>query len=317
MSVWEQRTSQLRRHMQMSSQEGINKDEPPLINPHASIFRRKRPGEGVSLEKCAEEQGKGERPLAEGPEQPAPGANPGGGEDRTSPRAKRDKDMWQQKSCHGNCEPGEQDGAGGSIEDRARMRQSQRRSRHRRARMEGKDTAGILGSRSASQEMGLEEASTAEGAQDGDRRGDVAAAEALIPGEPEASGESIRLVHAEGILPSLRLLVFSSSPIPVSPHASFSPRFLPQDKRGPCWRCGSDGDLQEGEPPARRSRALAGEDDGAGLQQPGHERAGAAGAQPHREPQRARPLLHHPQHREGHREHGHHDRCPRLRCGTE
>uniref|UniRef100_A0A8D2NDA1 Voltage-dependent R-type calcium channel subunit alpha n=1 Tax=Zonotrichia albicollis TaxID=44394 RepID=A0A8D2NDA1_ZONAL len=189
MSVWEQRTSQLRRHMQMSSQEGINKDEPPLINPHASIFRRKRPGEGVTLEKCAEEQGKAER---EGPEQPLPGANPGGGEERTSPRAKRD--MWQQKSCHGNCEPGEQDGAGGSVEDRARMRQSQRRSRHRRARVEGKETAGILGSRSASQEMGLEEASAAEGTQDGDQRGDVAATEALIPGEPEASGESIRLV---------------------------------------------------------------------------------------------------------------------------
>uniref|UniRef100_A0A8C9KX01 Voltage-dependent R-type calcium channel subunit alpha n=1 Tax=Serinus canaria TaxID=9135 RepID=A0A8C9KX01_SERCA len=189
MSVWEQRTSQLRRHMQMSSQEGINKDEPPLINPHASIFRRKRPGEGVTLEKCAEEQGKAER---EGLEQVVPGANPGGGEERTSPRAKRD--MWQQKSCHGNCEPGEQDGAGGSMEDRARMRPSQRRSRHRRARVEGKDTAGILGSRSASQEMGLEEASTAEGTQDGDRHGDVAAAEALIPGEPEASGESIRLV---------------------------------------------------------------------------------------------------------------------------
>uniref|UniRef100_A0A8C5JII3 Voltage-dependent R-type calcium channel subunit alpha n=1 Tax=Junco hyemalis TaxID=40217 RepID=A0A8C5JII3_JUNHY len=187
MSVWEQRTSQLRRHMQMSSQEGINKDEPPLINPHASIFRRKRPGEGVTLEKCAEEQGKAER---EGPEQPLPGANPGGGEERTSPRAKRD--MWQQKSCHGNCEPGEQDGAGGSVEDRVRMRQSQRRSRHRRARVEGKDTAGILGSRSASQEMGLEEASAAEGTQDGDQRGDVAATEALIPREPEASGESIR-----------------------------------------------------------------------------------------------------------------------------
>ncbi|XP_039928387.1 voltage-dependent R-type calcium channel subunit alpha-1E isoform X8 [Hirundo rustica] len=190
MSVWEQRTSQLRRHMQMSSQEGINKDEPPLINPHASIFRRKRPGEGVTLEKCAEEQGKGERPLAEAPEQPVAGANPGGGEDRTSPRAKRD--VWQQKSCHGNCEPGEQDGAGGSVEDRARMRQSQRRSRHRRARVEGKDAAGALGSRSASQEMGLEEASTAEGAQDGQRRGDVAAAEALIPGDPEAGGDSVR-----------------------------------------------------------------------------------------------------------------------------
>ncbi|XP_071421843.1 voltage-dependent R-type calcium channel subunit alpha-1E isoform X2 [Pithys albifrons albifrons] len=188
MSVWEQRTSQLRRHMQMSSQEGINKDEPPFINPHASIFRRKKLGDGVTLEKCAEEQGKGERPLGEGPEQPVPGANPGGGEEEL--RARRD--MWQQKSCHGNCEPGEQDGAGGGTEDRARMRQSQRRSRHRRARMEGKEQAGISGSRSASQEMGLEEASTMEGAQDGDRRGDVAAAEALIQGETEASGESIR-----------------------------------------------------------------------------------------------------------------------------
>lgn len=218
MSVWEQRTSQLRRHMQMSSQEGINKDEPPLINPHASIFRRKRPGEGVTLEKCAEEQGKAER---EGAEQPVvPGANPGGGEERTSPRAKRD--MWQQKSCHGNCEPGEQDGAGGSMEDRARMRQSQRRSRHRRARVEGKDTAGILGSRSASQEMGLEEASTAEGTQDGDRRGDMAAAEALIPGEPEASGESIRLVPAEDILHS------SSEGIPTAPRilSIFYPRIF-------------------------------------------------------------------------------------------
>ncbi|NWW50437.1 CAC1E protein, partial [Pedionomus torquatus] len=145
MSVWEQRTSQLRRHMQMSSQEGINKDEPHLINPHASIFRRKKPGDGVTLEKCAEEQGsKVERPPAEGPEQPAPGANPSSGEDRRSPspRAKRDKESWHQKSCHGNCEPGEQDGAGGSIEDRARMRQSQRRSRHRRARMEGKEGTG-------------------------------------------------------------------------------------------------------------------------------------------------------------------------------
>uniref|UniRef100_A0A663EF41 Voltage-dependent R-type calcium channel subunit alpha n=1 Tax=Aquila chrysaetos chrysaetos TaxID=223781 RepID=A0A663EF41_AQUCH len=185
MSVWEQRTSQLRRHMQMSSQEGINKEEPALINPHASIFRRKKQGDGVALDKCTEEQG-GK-------------ANPGGGEDRRSPspRAKRDKESWHQKSCHGNCEPGEQDGAGGSIEDRARMRQSQRRSRHRRARMEGKEPASALGSRSASQEMGLEEASPTEGAQDGDRCGDAAAAEALIQGEPEASGEPVRLVPGE------------------------------------------------------------------------------------------------------------------------
>nr|XP_009937578.1 PREDICTED: voltage-dependent R-type calcium channel subunit alpha-1E [Opisthocomus hoazin] len=116
MSVWEQRTSQLRRHMQMSSQEGINKAEPPLVNPHASIFRRKKPGDGVTLEKCAEEQGgKGERPPAEEPEH-----------------------------------------------------------------------------RSASQEMGLEEASPTEGPQDGERCGDVAATEVLIEGESEASGDPVR-----------------------------------------------------------------------------------------------------------------------------
>ncbi|XP_048801263.1 voltage-dependent R-type calcium channel subunit alpha-1E isoform X4 [Lagopus muta] len=207
MSVWEQRTSQLRRHMQMSSQEGINKDEPPLINPHASIFRRKKPGDGVALEKCDEEQGgKGERPPAEGPEQPAPGTNPGGGEDRRSPspRARRDKEMWQHKTCHGNCEPGEE-GAGGGIEERARMRQSQRRSRHRKARMEGKEPTGALESRAGSQEMGLEEPSPAEGMQDGERRGDAAAALDLIQGEPDASGDPTRTNGApneEGSLPA-------------------------------------------------------------------------------------------------------------------
>uniref|UniRef100_A0A8V5HCJ5 Voltage-dependent R-type calcium channel subunit alpha n=1 Tax=Melopsittacus undulatus TaxID=13146 RepID=A0A8V5HCJ5_MELUD len=212
MSVWEQRTSQLRRHMQMSSQEGINKDEPPLINPHASIFRRKKPGDGITLEKRAEEQsGKAERPLAEALEQPAPGTNPCSGEDRRSPspRAKRDKEPWHQKSCHGNCELGEQDGAGGGIEDRARMRQSQRRSRHRRARMEGKEPAGTLGSRSASQEMSLEEVSPTEGVQDGDQCRDMVAAEVLIQGETAASREPFRLVPREGIFWFLQLLIFS------------------------------------------------------------------------------------------------------------
>ncbi|XP_021260775.1 voltage-dependent R-type calcium channel subunit alpha-1E isoform X2 [Numida meleagris] len=207
MSVWEQRTSQLRRHMQMSSQEGINKDEPPLINPHASIFRRKKPGDGVALEKCDEEQGgKGERPPAEGPEQPAPGTNPGGGEDRRSPspRARRDKEMWQHKACHGNCEPGEE-GAGGGIEERARVRQSQRRSRHRKTRTEGKEPSGALESRAGSQEMGLEEPGPTEGTQDGEQRGDAATALDLIQGEPEASGDPSRtngVPTEEGSLPA-------------------------------------------------------------------------------------------------------------------
>ncbi|KAM8805733.1 voltage-dependent R-type calcium channel subunit alpha-1E [Eudromia elegans] len=188
MSVWEQRTSQLRRHMQMSSQEGINKDEPPLINPHASLFRRRKPGEGAALDKCEEEQGaKGARAPAEGPEQPA---KPGEDRRSPSPRARRDKEPWLQKPCHGNCEPGEQDGGTGGIEDRARLRQSQRRSRHRKARTEGKEPAGALESRSASQDGGLEEAGPAEDTQHGDRLG--AAAENLLEGEPEGSQESAR-----------------------------------------------------------------------------------------------------------------------------
>jgi len=257
MSVWEQRTSQLRRHMQMSSQEGINKAEPPLVNPHASIFRRKKPGDGVTLEKCAEEQGgKGERPPAEEPEQPAPGANPSGGEDERSPspRAKRDKELWHQKSCHGNCEPGEQDGTGGGVEDRARMRQSQRRSRHRRARMEGKDPSGALGSRSASQEMGLEEASPTEGPQDGERCGDVAATEVLIEGESEASGEPVRLVPGERIYQFPLLLVFSPyllAPL-LLPHPSCRTNEVPA---GDAELVGT---MEEGSPPQAEPEPLRG-----------------------------------------------------------
>ncbi|ELK37127.1 Voltage-dependent R-type calcium channel subunit alpha-1E [Myotis davidii] len=75
MSVWEQRTSQLRRHMQMSSQEALNKEEAPPMNPlnplnplsplnplnaHPSLYRRSRPLEGLALglglEKCEEER---------------------------------------------------------------------------------------------------------------------------------------------------------------------------------------------------------------------------------------------------------------------
>ncbi|XP_026511497.1 voltage-dependent R-type calcium channel subunit alpha-1E-like isoform X1 [Terrapene carolina triunguis] len=177
MSVWEQRTSQLRRHMQMSSQEGLNKDAPPLINPHASIFRRKMPGENVTLEKSEEDHGgSAEHPQAECLDQPIAGTNscPSTKEDQKSPspRAKRDREQWHQKSCHGNCDLTEQEGGGrggggggAGIEDRARLRQSQRRSRHRRVRTEGKEPAGALESRSASQEAGLEEANPTEGEQ--------------------------------------------------------------------------------------------------------------------------------------------------------
>ncbi|XP_019386496.1 PREDICTED: voltage-dependent R-type calcium channel subunit alpha-1E isoform X2 [Crocodylus porosus] len=186
MSVWEQRTSQLRRHMQMSSQEGINKDEPPLLNPHASIFRRKKPGENVASDKPEEEQGgKAEQPQVEGLEQQTTGTNLSASEDKRSPspRAKRERDQWHQKSCHGNCDPTEQDGSGGGgsgIEDRARLRQSQRRSRHRRVRTEGKEPAGALESQSTSQDAGLEDANPAEGQE---KRNEGGKEENLIQGE--------------------------------------------------------------------------------------------------------------------------------------
>uniref|UniRef100_A0A8D0G4J8 Voltage-dependent R-type calcium channel subunit alpha n=1 Tax=Sphenodon punctatus TaxID=8508 RepID=A0A8D0G4J8_SPHPU len=194
MSVWEQRTSQLRRHMQMSSQEGINKEEPPILNPHASIFRRKRPVENAGLEKGEEEQGS--RTQVEDLEQQSTGTNPcpSTREDQKtpSPRARREREQWHQKSCHGNCDLTEQEG-GGSVgfEDRAQLRQSQRRSRHRRVRTEGKEQAGALESRSASQETGLEEVSPAQGQQNGQQNNNEGGKEALIEEEQVADKELV------------------------------------------------------------------------------------------------------------------------------
>lgn len=159
MSVWEQRTSQLRRHAQNPSQEGINKEEPPLLNPHASIFRRRKLLENSGPDKNKEDQGnKGERPQGEGSEQPVPSIREDQG--TPSPRPKREWEEWHHKSFHGNCGLTDQEGGGSvAFEERARLRHSQRRSRHRRVRTEAKEN------RSASQEAGPEEVSPAEGEQ--------------------------------------------------------------------------------------------------------------------------------------------------------
>ncbi|XP_028937310.1 voltage-dependent R-type calcium channel subunit alpha-1E isoform X3 [Ornithorhynchus anatinus] len=165
MSVWEQRTSQLRRHMQMSSQEAINKEEPPPMNPlnplnplsplnplnaHPSLYRRPKASEGSGLEKCEEEEqgGQGEPPQAE----EAP-------EDPKSPTSRASGDLWPPRPCHGNCESeaGGGGGTGAGSEERARHRQSQRRSRHRRGRTEGKEPPSTTEGRPASQDRGLHE----------------------------------------------------------------------------------------------------------------------------------------------------------------
>ncbi|XP_051003558.1 voltage-dependent R-type calcium channel subunit alpha-1E isoform X4 [Acomys russatus] len=182
MSVWEQRTSQLRRHMQMSSQEALNKEEAPPMNPlnplnplsplnplnaHPSLYRRPRPIEGLALglglEKCEEER------ISRG------GSLKGdiGGlasilDNQRSPLSLGKREPpWLTRSCHGNCDPSQQEAGGGetvvTFEDRARHRQSQRRSRHRRVRTEGKESASASRSRSASQERSLDEGVSTEG----------------------------------------------------------------------------------------------------------------------------------------------------------
>uniref|UniRef100_A0A8C3IQB0 Voltage-dependent R-type calcium channel subunit alpha n=1 Tax=Chrysemys picta bellii TaxID=8478 RepID=A0A8C3IQB0_CHRPI len=240
MSVWEQRTSQLRRHMQMSSQEGLNKDAPPLINPHASIFRRKMPGENVTLEKSEEDHGgSAEHPQAECLDQPIAGTNscPSTKEDQKSPspRAKRDREQWHQKSCHGNCDLTEQEGGGrggggggAGIEDRARLR----------VRTEGKEPAGALESRSASQEAGLEEANPTEGEQarneggkeDTNQEEPLAGEElnSLAPGGERAVwvGRSLDGSASPGMSPSFHLSSSLGQPLVHFCFASLSPPSL-------------------------------------------------------------------------------------------
>ncbi|KAH0618276.1 hypothetical protein JD844_017325, partial [Phrynosoma platyrhinos] len=194
MSVWEQRTSQLRRHMQMSSQEGINSEEPPLLNPHASIFRRRKLLENSGLEKNEEGQGgKSERANGEGQEQQIPGSNPCPSirEDQRSPssRPKREWEEWHHKSFHGNCDLNEPEGGGSmGFEERARLRQSQRRSRHRRVRTEAKEH------KTASQESGPEGVVPVEGDQNVEQKKNEEEKEALIEKEPR-TGEELKITN--------------------------------------------------------------------------------------------------------------------------
>ncbi|XP_075844393.1 voltage-dependent R-type calcium channel subunit alpha-1E isoform X5 [Microtus pennsylvanicus] len=190
MSVWEQRTSQLRRHMQMSSQEALNKEEAPPMNPlnplnplsplnplnaHPSLYRRPRPIEGLALglglEKCEEE-----RISRGGSLKGSVGALTSALDNQRSPLSLGKREPpWLPRSCHGNCDPTQQEAGGGetvvTFEDRARHRQSQRRSRHRRVRTEGKESASVSRSRSASQERSLDEGVSIEGEKEHEPQG--------------------------------------------------------------------------------------------------------------------------------------------------
>uniref|UniRef100_A0A6I8MZ81 Voltage-dependent R-type calcium channel subunit alpha n=1 Tax=Ornithorhynchus anatinus TaxID=9258 RepID=A0A6I8MZ81_ORNAN len=218
MSVWEQRTSQLRRHMQMSSQEAINKEEPPPMNPlnplnplsplnplnaHPSLYRRPKASEGSGLEKCEEEEqgGQGEPPQAE----EAP-------EDPKSPTSRASGDLWPPRPCHGNCESeaGGGGGTGAGSEERARHRQSQRRSRHRRGRTEGKEPPSTTEGRPASQDRGLHEGTPLREEGDGgvkDSQAEEEQEEVVASAQEEERSKEMSRPSALGCL--LRLLCLS------------------------------------------------------------------------------------------------------------
>lgn len=205
MSVWEQRTSQLRRHMQMSSQEALNKEEAPPMNPlnplnplsplnplnaHPSLYRRPRPieglGLGLGLEKCEEER------ISRGGSLKGDGGDLSSALDnqRSTLSLGKREPPWLARSCHGNCDLTQQEAGGGetvvTFEDRARHRQSQRRSRHRRVRAEGKESASASRSRSVSQERALDEDAPTLGEKDLDSRGSHGGKEQTIQEEERA-----------------------------------------------------------------------------------------------------------------------------------
>ncbi|XP_054443665.1 voltage-dependent R-type calcium channel subunit alpha-1E isoform X2 [Pteronotus mesoamericanus] len=215
MSVWEQRTSQLRRHMQMSSQEALNKEEAPPMNPlnplnplsplnplnaHPSLYRRARPieglglGLGLGLEKCEEE-----RISRGGSLKGDSGDLSSALDNQRSPLALGKREPpWLARPCHGNCDPTQQEAGGGetvvTFEDRARHRQSQRRSRHRRVRTEGKEPSSASQSRSASQERSLEDGVPTEGDKDREPRGSHGGKEPTI--QEEERGQDLRRTNS-------------------------------------------------------------------------------------------------------------------------
>ncbi|XP_029473647.1 voltage-dependent R-type calcium channel subunit alpha-1E isoform X4 [Rhinatrema bivittatum] len=169
MSVWEQRTSQLRRHRQMSSQEAIEKEEPAALNPHSSIYRKMKTSDGSILEEGGEQREKPET-LQEESQEDILGPNPSEGttDVQRSPTTQPKRDHWRHKTHHGSYGAREQEGGG--VDEAVRRRYSQRRSRHRRSRAGGREAAGTPDSTSASQERGLDDLSPLERGQDGEEK---------------------------------------------------------------------------------------------------------------------------------------------------
>ncbi|KAM9325782.1 voltage-dependent R-type calcium channel subunit alpha-1E [Gastrophryne carolinensis] len=175
MSIWEQRTSQIRRHIQMSSQEALQNDELKALNPHSSIYRKTK-----AIEESADENVDREQEEKLGVD------NHKDGEE--SPSQPNLREHWRQKSKHGN----ENTEPNGTTPDEAmRRKQSQRRSRHRKVRTEGKEIPSIPNSTSASREEGLERTTTDDGKLLKGEKGNDEAKETAAP-EQHTSNRCIR-----------------------------------------------------------------------------------------------------------------------------
>ncbi|XP_063284375.1 voltage-dependent R-type calcium channel subunit alpha-1E isoform X7 [Pelobates fuscus] len=168
MSIWEQRTSQLRRHMQMSSQEAIQSEELTALNPHSSIYRKNKETDETTTEK-------GEA----NPDEKL-GISPVDGqkEGEESPSHKNLRENWRQKSKHGNAENSEPNGT--TPEDGMRRRHSQRRSRHRKARMEGREVSSVPNSTTVSREGGLDKVTFEDGKTSGEEKSNGSAKEMQV-----------------------------------------------------------------------------------------------------------------------------------------
>ncbi|XP_041417446.1 voltage-dependent R-type calcium channel subunit alpha-1E isoform X1 [Xenopus laevis] len=148
MSIWEQRTSQLRRHIKMSSPEAIQSEELTALNPHSSIYRKNKEADEQKTEKG---EGNQDVKLVISPVEGPP-------EGEGSPSHRNLREHWRQKSRHGNTEPN-----GTTPEEAIRRRQSQRRSRHKRVRTEGREQCSNSNSTSASREGGLDKVTAEDG----------------------------------------------------------------------------------------------------------------------------------------------------------
>uniref|UniRef100_A0A8D0UAQ0 Voltage-dependent R-type calcium channel subunit alpha n=1 Tax=Sus scrofa TaxID=9823 RepID=A0A8D0UAQ0_PIG len=156
---------------------------------------------------------------------------------------------WLARPCHGNCDPTQQEAGGGetvvTFEDRARHRQSQRRSRHRRVRTEGREPSSASRSRSVSQERSLDEAVPSEGEREREPRGGHGVKEPTI--QEEERSQDLRRTNS--------LMVPRGSGLAGALDEADTPLVLPQ----PELDVGKDAVLTEQEPEGSSEQALLGD----------------------------------------------------------